>query len=87
MWLKDPARYQEQLEAAWMKAQDYEGKGFHEQQLLRQEFAAQFAELQTALFNTGELLGGAENLTLQQLEASGANLTTLVSLVQTLEKK
>ena len=85
MWLKDPARYQEQLEAAWMKAQDYEGKGFHEQQLLRQEFAAQFAELQTALFNTGELLGGAENLTLQQLEASGANLTTLVSLVQTLE--
>ena len=85
MWLKDPVRYQEQLEAAWMKAQDYEGKGFHEQQLLRQEFAAQFAELQTALFNTGELLNGSENLTLKQLEASGANLTTLVSLVQTLE--
>lgn len=85
MWLKDPVRYQEQLEAAWMKAQDYEGKGFHEQQLLRQEFTAQFTQLQTALFNTGELLNGSENLTLKQLEASGANLTTLVSLVQTLE--
>ena len=85
MWLKDPARYQEQLEAAWMKAQDYEGKGFHEQQLLRQEFSAQFAQLQTALVQTGELLNSPDNLTLKQLEASGANLTTLVSLVQTLE--
>lgn len=85
MWLKDPVRYQEQLEAAWMKAQDYEGKGFHEQQLLRQEFAAQFTQLQTALVQTGELLNSPDNLTLKQLEASGANLTTLVSLVQTLE--
>ena len=85
MWLKDPVKYQEQLEAAWMKAQDYEGKGFHEQQLLRQEFTTQFTQLQTALVQTGELLNSPDNLTLKQLEASGANLTTLVSLVQTLE--
>lgn len=78
MWLKDPESYKEEIKAAWLEAQGYDEKGEAGQYTLLQDFESFFAELTTAVEQSG-----FNNLQ-EPFTAIEGNTNTLVSLLERL---
>ena len=78
MWLKDPERYKEEIKNAWLEANGYSEKGEAGQYTLEQEFESTFAELVTAVKQSGfDSVNGI-------FTATADNTTTLVNLLNQL---
>ena len=77
MWLRDPETYKEQIKNAWLEAQGYSEKGEAGQYILQQEFESGFANLVTAINQSGFANG---------FESISGDTSTLVSLLEMLTK-
>lgn len=77
LWLKDPETYKQEIFEVWKKANNYESKGEVGQHLLEQTFESGFAELVTAVEQTG-----FDN----HFQAIEGDLNTLIGLIQNSEE-
>lgn len=75
MWLRDPETYKEQIKNAWLEAQGYSEKGEAGQYILQQEFESGFANLVTAINQSGFASG---------FESISGDTSTLVGLLEML---
>ena len=75
MWLKDPNKYREELKAAWLESQGYDEKGTAGQYTLLKQWDSVFAELVTAVEQSGF---NSENGIFQ---TTANNVSALVNLV------
>ena len=81
MWLRDPIQYKDQIKAAWLEAQGYNDKGEAGQYILDNQFESNFANLVTAVEQSG-----FNNLEAPFTAIEG-NTNTLVALLQKLVGK
>ena len=80
LWLKDPTAYKSEIEEAWRAANGYDEKGEAGQYVLKNQFQSDFAELVTAVEQSG-----FNNVT-DIFTATRDNTNTLVSLLTALNK-
>ena len=73
-WLKDPEQYKENIKEAWLAANNYDDKGDVGQLLLKQTFESEFAQLVTAVEQTGYKEG---------IEGIEDNTNTIIELLKT----
>ena len=72
MWLRDPEAYKEEIKKAWLEAQGYDEKGEAGQYILASQFESEFANLITAIDQSGFSNG---------FKAVSDDTSTLVSLL------
>lgn len=72
MWLRDPEAYKEEIKKAWLEAQGYDEKGEAGQYILSSQFESEFANLITAIDQSGFSNG---------FKAVSDDTNTLVSLL------
>ena len=72
LWLRDPEAYKEEIKKAWLEAQGYDEKGEAGQYILANQFESEFANLVTAISQSGFSDG---------FKAIGDDTNTLVSLL------
>ena len=53
LWLRDPEAYKEEIKKAWLEAQGYDEKGEAGQYILASQFESEFANLVTAIDQSG----------------------------------
>ena len=72
MWLRNPEAYKEEIKKAWLEAQGYDEKGEAGQYILANQFESEFANLITAIDQSGFANG---------FKAVSDDTSTLVSLL------
>ena len=72
LWLRDPEAYKEEIKKAWLEAQGYDEKGEAGQYILANQFESEFANLVTAIDQSGFSNG---------FKAVSDDTNTLVSLL------
>ena len=72
LWLRDPEAYKEEIKKAWLEAQGYDEKGEAGQYILANQFESEFANLVTAISQSGFFNG---------FKAVSDDTSTLVSLL------
>ena len=72
LWLRDPEAYKEEIKKAWLEAQGYDEKGEAGQYILANQFESEFANLVTAISQSGFSNG---------FKAVSDDTSTLVSLL------